>query len=68
MLVYGALKVYFSTIVPDNSRFEQFGELYKERLALLEDYAGTKQVNVDLGGEINQVNPNLFPYAQNSNQ
>jgi len=68
MLVYGALKVYFSTIVPDNSRFEQFSTLYKERLELLEDYAGTKQVNVDLGGEINQVNPNLFPFAQNSNQ
>ena len=64
LLVYGALKVYFGTIVPDQTRFEQFGALEKERLELLATYAGTKQVNVDLGGSIIQNNPNLFPYAQ----
>lgn len=60
MLVYGALRVYFSGIVPDKGRLEEFTTLYNEKLALLADYTGTKQVNVDLGGEINPINPNLF--------
>jgi hypothetical protein len=68
MLIYGALKIYYSTIYPDTSRFKQFDELEKERLMLLEDYAGTKQVNVDLGDGPSQVNPNLFLYSPNSSQ
>ncbi len=63
MLVYGGLKTYFSSIVEDTNKYKQYDALYKERLLLLEDYAGTKQVNVDLGLEPNQVNPNLFLYA-----
>lgn len=63
MLVYGALKVYYSSIVKDADRFKEFDSLYQERLALLEAYAGTKSVNVDLGAEPNLVNPNLFLYA-----
>lgn len=65
MLVYGALKVYFSSIVPDVNKFKEYDALYQERLDLLKDYAGTKQVNVDLGAQPNPVNPNLFIYAQN---
>lgn len=68
MLVHGGLKIYFSSIVPDADRKAEFSELEKERIEMLSDYAGTKQVNVDLGGDIIQSNPNLFPYAQNSNQ
>jgi len=63
MLVYGALLTYFSTIVKDQGKFNQFDTMYKERLELLEDYAGTKSVNVDLESEPQQVNPNLFIYA-----
>lgn len=63
MLVYGALKVYFSSIVQDSNKFKEFDALYKDRLELLQEYLGTKQVNVDLGEEPVQVNPNLFYYA-----
>lgn len=63
MLVYGALMTYYSTIVKDVDRFKEFDRLYGDRLTLLESYAGTKQVNVDLGAEPQQVNPNLFLYA-----
>lgn len=63
MLVYGALKTYFSSIVKDQVKFQEFDSLYQERLTLLESYAGTKSVNVDLGAEPSQVNPNLFIYA-----
>ena len=64
MLVYGALKTYFGTIVKDADKYKIYSDLYKERLDLLEQYAGTKNVNVDLGTQPEPVNPNLFIYAQ----
>lgn len=64
MIVYGALMTYFSTIVDNKSKFDRFKVLYTERLALLEDYAGSRTVNVDLGLSPNPTNPNLFIYAQ----
>ena len=63
MLVYGALRIYYSTIVSDPSRFKEFDALYKEKLENLKEYAGTKTVNLDLEAEPNQINPNLFIYA-----
>lgn len=63
MMVYGALKVYFSTVVTNESKFKEYDALYKDRLELLKDYAGTKSVNVDLETEPSTVNPNLFYYA-----
>lgn len=63
MLVYGALKLYFSTIVPDKNKYAQFDAEYSRRLELLEDYAGTKSVNVDLGEQAVPNNPNLFLFA-----
>lgn len=66
MLVFGALKIYFSSIVKDESKYNQYDAMYKERLALLEDYAGTKQVNVDLGGPIMMDNPNLYNFSNTS--
>lgn len=62
MMVYGALKIYYSSIVKDSSRFEMYDALYKDRLVLLEDYAGTKQVTVDLEDEQVLRNPNLYIY------
>jgi len=63
MIVYGALKTYYSAIVKDTDRYKQFDALYQERLDLLKAYAGTRSVNVDLGGPPNITNPNLFIYA-----
>lgn len=63
MIVYGALKIYFSTIVDNPEKFKEYDALYKERKEMLDDYAGTKQVNVDLGDTPQQVNPNLFIYS-----
>jgi hypothetical protein len=60
MLVYGALQTYFSSIVSNDSNFKKYKTLYDERLTLLEDYAGTKSVNVDLGPQPIPRNPNLF--------
>lgn len=63
MLVYGALKIYFSSIVQDANQYKQYSDLYSERLELLEAYAGSKSVNVDLGEQPIPNNPNLFIYA-----
>lgn len=64
MPVYGALKLYWGSINPEPNQYKMFDAEYKSRLELLEDYAGTRQVNVDLGTQPNPVNPNLFIYAQ----
>jgi len=63
MLVYGALKIYFSSIVPDLNKFKQYDAEYQKRYDMLEEYAGTKQRNIDLGAQPQPVNPNLFIYA-----
>ena len=65
MLVYGALKVYFSSIVKDDGKYKQFATEYESRMNLLEAYAGTKSVNVDLGHQPVPNNPNLYIYASN---
>jgi len=63
MLAHGALMVYFSSIKNDDKQYKKFKDLYDQRLDLLEAYAGTKSVNVDLGAQPVPNNPNLFIFA-----
>jgi len=63
MLVYGALMVYYTSIVKDKDQFTLYKTLYDNKLELLEAYAGTKSVNVDLGSQPVPANPNLFIFA-----
>lgn len=63
MLVYGSLLTYYTSIVDDDKAFKKYKALYDDRLQLLEAYAGTKSVNVDLGAQPIPNNPNLFIYA-----
>lgn len=63
MLIYGALMIYYSSIVKDGEKFAQFEKEYNNRLVLLSEYAGTKTVqSVDLGEDPPTTNPNLFIY------
>ena len=62
MLVYGALKSYYASIVKDEGRFKMFDDLFNSRLELLEDYAGTKAVSVDLENTVTLQNPNIYTY------
>lgn len=64
MLVLKALVRYYSTIVDNETKRRAFEEEYDRKLVLLEEYAGTKQVNLDLEGIPNQINPNLFIYGR----
>ena len=63
MLVYGALLTYYSSIVDNDNAFNKYQNMYNERLNLLESYAGTKSVNVDLGSQTVPNNPNLYIFA-----
>ncbi len=63
MLVYGSLMTYFGSVNKDPEAFKLFEGQYLSRLELLSEYAGTREVNVDLGSTPNAVNPNLFIYA-----
>lgn len=66
MLVFGALKTYFTSIVRDKDKFQMYNDLYESRLNLLEAYAGTKSINVDLGQQPMLMNPNLFYWGNGS--
>lgn len=63
MIVDGALMRYFADIVKDPETRKSHKESYDLRLELLADYAGTKQINVDLGPGPSPTNPNLYLYA-----
>lgn len=67
MLVFGALMTYYSSIAENKVKYDQFSREYNDRLQLLEAYAGTKSVNVDLGARPMQSNPNLYLYAPPQN-
>jgi len=63
MLVFYPLMTYYSSVKDDDSQYKKFKEQYDTRLTLLEAYAGTKSVNVDLGSQPIPNNPNLFLFA-----
>lgn len=62
ILVYSSLAIYYSSIVKDEGKFKMYDKLTKDREALMEAYLGTKSVNVDLGQQPIQYNPNLFTF------
>ncbi len=60
MLVWKPLMFYYSTIKKDKDQFTMFEDLYKEKLKLLNEYAGQKTIDVNLGRRGVNRNPNLF--------
>lgn len=62
-IVYGALKIYFSSIVKDTDRYGLFSGLFDEKMKQIEFYLSTKQVNVDLSVSPVLTNPNLYPMS-----
>lgn len=65
MLVYGALKTYYSSILDNDKAYKKYNAMYEERLDLLEAYAANKTIQVDLGAQPIPNNPNLYIYASN---
>ena len=64
-IVYGALRIYFMSIVKDADRYQLYNNLFNEKLQLMEYYLSTKSVNVDLSVTPVQTNPNLYFFANN---
>lgn len=60
MLVWKPLVFYFSSIVDNPNKKQEFEGLYNEKLKMLDEYAGRKTINVNLGRKSNYLNPNLF--------
>ena len=65
MLVWKALVYYFSSIVNDEGKAKEFGELYKNKVELLSEYSGSNTVQVNLSPRGQGRNPNLFVYKLN---
>lgn len=60
LLVYRPLMIYFSSIVDNPNKKKEFTDLYNEGIAKLDEYAGSKTVNVNLRTYMNTQNPNLY--------
>jgi hypothetical protein len=58
--VYKPLVIYFSTITPNEAKASEAKNLYKEGIARLDKYCGTKSLNVNLNRPRQMQNPNLF--------
>ncbi len=63
LLVYRPLMIYYSSINPDPDKKKEFTDLYNEGIKMLDDYAGSKALNVNLRGAVNTINPNLYPQS-----
>jgi hypothetical protein len=53
--------IYFSTIVDNPNKKKEFTDLYNAGISMLDDYAGSKALQVNLRGAVNTINPNLYP-------
>lgn len=60
MLVYKALTFYFSSIVDNPKKRAEFEDAYNKKLEMLDEYAGSNTVNVNLGRRPLMRNPNLY--------
>jgi len=60
MLLWKALVFYFSSIVDNKTKRDEYEDMYNKKMLLLEEYCGTKTVNVNLGRRPLNRNPNLF--------
>ena len=62
MLWLRPLIVYYSSTLGNNpNKAKEYQNQYNERLVMLEQYAGSKTVNVNLSRPPIRMNPNLFP-------
>jgi hypothetical protein len=63
LLVYSSLMIYYNSIVKDKDKYALYKDLTQQREEMMKAYLGTKSVNVDLGQQPIQSNPNLFLFA-----
>ena len=66
LIVYRALQIYYSTIVPDPNKFKQFEGLVAERMKMMSEFSGTKQISYNLGETPAMLNPSNYPFYPGS--
>ncbi len=62
-IVYGALRIYFSSIVKDDSLYQTYNGIFNEKQQQIEMYLSNKQNNVDLSVSPVVTNPNLYYFS-----
>lgn len=60
LIVFDTLRTYFSTIVDNPNKRKEFSDAFDEGIAKMDEYVGSKALNVNLRGAINTINPNLY--------
>lgn len=60
VIVYQPLIIYFSTIQPNEAKANEFKQMRKDRIEMMDDYVGTKSLNVNLARPTVGDNPNLY--------
>jgi len=61
MLIWKPLVFYYTSIVDNPTKAKEYQEEYDRKYKMLEEYAGSKTVNVNLSRPSIRPNPNLFP-------
>lgn len=62
LLIWRPLVQYFSSIVDNPKKAEEFQAMYDQKLSLLNEYSGQNTVQVNLSRRSNVRNPNSYPY------
>jgi len=62
MILYKPLMHYFSSIVDNPEKYQEYKDLYDGKLEMLKEYSGSTTINVNLSPTRQGANPNLFPY------
>jgi len=63
ILVFDALVTYFSSIVDNPSKLQEFTMRRDGIIRMMDEYVGTKSLNVDLSRPSVGQNPNLYPQS-----
>lgn len=58
--VYKPLIIYYSTINPNEAKANEFKQMRVDGIRMLDDYCGTKSLNVNLATPPTGENPNLY--------
>jgi hypothetical protein len=60
MLLWKALVYYYTSIVDNRGKRDEYQRNYDAKLEMLADYAGSKTTSVNLARKASYLNPNLF--------
>lgn len=60
LIIYQPLITYFSTIQPNEAKASEFKNMRQEGIRMMDEYCGTKSLNVNLARPAVGENPNLY--------